>query len=214
LATIAPHKDYLEELVQPMRVAQRLIDDSNGRLAPAGQTTQFVVGAAEEPDCEILDTAAQLYRRLKLKRAYYSAFQPVPGTPLDGQPATPAWREHRLYQADWLIRVYGFVFGDLIFDNGGNLPRLADPKQMYALAHPELFPVEINRASPEELLRVPGLGPTSVGRIVRWRQQATFRELTDLRKAGAVLGRAAPYVLLDGHRPPYQLPLWEDPPSL
>jgi predicted DNA-binding helix-hairpin-helix protein len=213
LSAIAPHKDYFRELAEPMRVAKRLIDASGGRLAPAGQSTQFVVGAAGEADREILSTTARLYSELDLRRAYYSAFQPVPGTPLDGHPATPAWREHRLYQADWLLRFYGFSFADLIFDTGGNLPREADPKRLYAQAHPELFPVEVNHARPEELLRVPGLGPKSVGRIVRWRRQGTMRELSDLRKAGAVAGRAAPYVLLNGCRPPYQLPLWEAQPT-
>jgi predicted DNA-binding helix-hairpin-helix protein len=209
LAVIAPHKEFFRELAEPMRVAKHLIDASGGRLAPAGQTTQFVVGAAGEPDYEILSTTARLYDELDLRRAYFSAFQPVPGTPLDGLSPTPAWREHRLYQADWLLRFYGFVFGDLVFDPDGNLPRQADPKRMYAQVHPELFPVEVNRASREELLRVPGLGPRSVNRILQWRRQGAMRELSDLAKAGAVASRAAPFVLLDGKRPPHQLSLWQ-----
>ena len=209
LAVIAPRKDFFEELTRPMRIAKRLIDASGGRLAPAGQTTQFVIGAAGEPDQEILSATARLYSDLDLRRAYYSAFQPVPGTPLDSLEPTPTWREHRLYQADWLLRFYGFTFDDLIFDTAGNLPRKADPKMLYAQAHPELFPVEVNRASREELLRVPGVGPKSAGRILRWRREGALRELADLGKAGAVAGRAAPFVLLDGKRPPHQLPLWE-----
>jgi len=209
LGAIAPRKVFYEELARPMHIAKRLIDNSGGRLAPAGQTTQFVVGAAGEPDQEILSTTARLYREVDLRRAYFSAFQPVRGTPLDGREATPAWREHRLYQADWLLRFYGFGFDDLIFDPDGNLPRKADPKLMYARAHPELFPVEVNRASREELLRVPGLGPRSVGRILRWRRQGALHDLSDLDKAGAGADRAATYVLLDGKRPPHQLPLWE-----
>jgi len=209
LAAIAPRKDFFQELTEPMRLAKHLIDASGGRLAPAGQTTQFVVGAAGEPDREILDTTATLYRDLDLRRAYFSAFQPVPGTPLDGKSPTPAWREHRLYQADWLLRFYGFSFDDLIFDAAGCLPRSADPKQTYAQAHPELFPVEVNRASREELLRVPGIGPVSAGRLVQWRRQGTLRDLADLGKAGAVAPRAAPFILLDGKRPPHQLSLWE-----
>ena len=209
LAAIAPRKDFYLELTTPMRVAKRLIDASGGRLAPAGQTTQFVVGAAGEPDHEILAKTAELYRDLDLRRAYYSAFQPVRGTPLDGLEPTPTWREHRLYQADWLLRFYGFSFDDLVFDAGGNLPRKADPKMMYARSHPELFPVEINRASREELLRVPGLGPRSVARILRWRREGALRELGDLAKTGAVANRAATFLLMDGRRPPHQLPLWE-----
>ena len=213
LAAIAPHKDFYEELAKPMRVAKRLIDASDGRLAPAGQTTQFVVGAARESDQQILSTTARLYRELDLRRTYFSAFQPVPGTPLDGMEPTPAWREHRLYQADWLLRFYGFGFEDLIFDGGGNLPRGADPKMMYAQAHPELFPVEVNRASREELLRVPGLGPRSVARILQWRRQGALKDLSTLNKAGAVANRAASFVLLDGQQPPHQLPLWKAWPA-
>jgi len=208
LSAIAPRKDYFQELAQPMRVAKRLIDASGGRLAPAGQTTQFVVGAAGEPDREILSTTARLYDELDLRRAYYSAFQPVPGTPLESHTPTPAWREHRLYQADWLLRFYDFSYDDLVFDDAGNLPRKADPKMLYARAHPELFPVEVNRASRQELLRVPGLGPQSIQRVLRWRQEGVLRDLGDLRKAGAVAGRAAPFVLLDGKSPPHQLSLW------
>ena len=210
LAVIAPHKDFFQELTAPMWRAKRFIDASGGRLAPAGQTTQFVVGAAGESDQEILSTTARLYHEVDLKRAYFSAFQPVPGTPLDGLAPTPPWREHRLYQADWLLRFYGFGFDDLIFDPTGNLPRAADPKLTYARAHPEQFPVEVNRAPRHELLRVPGLGPRSVNRILDWRRGGRLRELGDLKKAGAVAERAAPYLLLDGRRPPHQLPLWEE----
>jgi putative DNA modification/repair radical SAM protein len=208
LAAIAPHKDFFHELAEPMRIAKRLIDASGGRLAPAGQTTQFVVGAAGEPDQEILSATARLYRELDLRRAYYSAFQPVRNTPLDGRMPTPAWREHRLYQADWLLRFYGFRYEDLVFDPVGNLPRSADPKLMWAQAHPELFPVEVNRATREELLRVPGLGPRSVARLLSWRREGKLQELSDLSRAGAVASRASAFVLLDGKRPAHQLPLW------
>jgi predicted DNA-binding helix-hairpin-helix protein len=208
LAVIAPHKDFFHELAQPMRVAKRLIDASGGRLAPAGQTTQFVVGAAGEPDQEILSAVARLYRELDLRRAYYSAFQPVRNTPLDGRMPTPAWREHRLYQADWLLRFYGFRYEDLVFDPSGDLPRSADPKLMWAQAHPELCPVEVNRATRGELLRVPGLGPRSVARLLAWRREGKLQDLADLSRAGAVASRASAYVLLDGKRPAHQLPLW------
>jgi predicted DNA-binding helix-hairpin-helix protein len=134
----------------------------------------------------------------------------VPGTPLDGVPPAPAWREHRLYQADWLLRFYGFGYDDLVFDAVGNLPRQTDPKRMYGLRHPELFPVELNRASRGELLRVPGIGPQSAARIVQGRRLGKLRTLDDLARAGADPARAAPFVLLDGKRPPFQLPLWED----
>ena len=209
LAQIAPRKDFFDELARPMQVAKRLIDASGGRLAPAGQTTQFVIGAAGESDQEVLSTTWRLYREVDLRRAYFSAFQPVPGTPLDGLNPTPAWREHRLYQADWLLRFYGFGYEDLMFDGEGNLPRQADPKLLFARNHPELYPIEVNRAPRQDLLRVPGMGPQSVSRILSWRREAKIQELGDLKKAGAVADRAAPFVLLDGKRPPHQLPLWD-----
>jgi len=208
LARIAPSKDFAANLLQPMHWAKDLIEASGGRLVPAGQTTQFVIGAAGESDREILMTTARLYREIGLARAYFSAFQPVVDTPLEGHPPTPPLREHRLYQSDWLLRQYDFTFEDLIFDEAGNLPREADPKMMWAQIHPERFPIEVNRASREELLRVPGLGPRSVARILRLRRQGTLHTLTDLKKIGAVASRAAPFILLDGKRPPYQMSLW------
>jgi len=208
LARIAPRKDFATNLLQPMHWAKGLIEASGGRLVPAGQTTQFVVGAADESDREILMTTAQLYQEIGLARAYFSAFQPVVDTPLEGHPPTPSLREHRLYQSDWLLRQYDFTFEELIFDEAGNLPREADPKMMWAQVHPEHFPIEVNRASREELLRVPGLGPRSVTRILRLRRQGTFHTLTDLKRVGAVVSRAAPFILLDGKRPPHQMSLW------
>ncbi len=169
-----------------------------------------MVGAAGESDQEILSTTWRLYQELGLARAYFSAFQPVPGTPLEGLPAAPAWREHRLYQADWLLRFYGFRYDDLVFDGTGNLPRRADPKRLYGLRHPELFPVEVNLATRQELLRVPGIGPRSAGQILQGRRLGKLRTLEELALTGADAARAAPFVLLDGRRPPFQLRLWED----
>jgi len=207
LARIAPGK-LLEELVEPLRWVHRLRLETEGRLVPAGQTTQFVVGAADESDGELLETVAQLYRKVDLHRVYFSAFQPVPGTPLADHPPTPLWREHRLYQSDFLFRQYGFTFDELIFDKEGNLPRQADPKRAWAMAHPEFFPIEVSTASREQLLRVPGIGPRSAGRILRWRQESKVRTLSDLNKAGAVIQWAAPFVLLNGRPAPYQMEFW------
>lgn len=207
LARIAPSKDFAASLLQPMYWVRDLVEAGGGRLVSAGQTTQFVVGAADESDREILTTTARLYKEIGLARAYFSAFQPVADTPLEDHAPTPALREHRLYQSDWLLRQYGFTFEDLVFDEEGNLPAEADPKMMWAQVHPEYFPIEVNRASREELLRVPGLGPRSVARILRLRRQRTFRTLTDLKQIGAVVSRAAPFILLDGKRPPYQMRL-------
>lgn len=207
LSRIAPNKGR-DELLEPMRWASEFIRQGAGRWAPSGQTTQFVVGAADESDHEILTTTRYLYDKLDLHRAYYSAFQPVRDTPLEGKPHTPTWREHRLYQCDFLFRLYGYDLEELVFGPDGNLPRDADPKTMWAQAHPEYYPVEVNRADREALLRVPGIGPRSATRILSARRQAGLATLRDLRKLGAVATRAAPYVLLGGKRPPYQLPLY------
>jgi predicted DNA-binding helix-hairpin-helix protein len=171
-------------------------------------TTQFVVGAADEPDCEILATSTKLYSELRLARAYYSAFQPIRDTPLENHAATPTWREHRLYQADFLLRQYNFRFQELIFDKGGNLPHEADPKLLWAAHHPELYPVEVNTASPETLLRIPGIGPRSAQRIVNWRKRGRLSELQQIDLAGADARRAAPYILLNGKQPTFQLRLF------
>ncbi len=203
LSLIAPAKTR-EEVLTPMRWAAELMAQGGGRWAPAGQTTQFVVGAAGESDQEILTTVSSLYDKVHLHRAYFSAFQPVRGTPLESRPFTPAWREHRLYQCDFLFRLYGFSLDELVFDPNGQLSRQSDPKTMWAQAHPEWFPVEINLASRDDLLRVPGIGPRSTDRILKVRRQARLRSLRDLHRVGVTVRRAAPFVLLDGHRPPFQ----------
>ena len=206
LGQIAPRKSR-DEVLNPMRWASEFIAKGEGRWAPSGQTTQFVVGAADESDREILTTTSYLYQKLHLQRAYFSAFQPVSRTPLEGKPFTPAWREHRLYQSDFLFRLYHFSLEDMVFDDQGHLPREADPKTMWARAHPEFFPVEINRASRDTLLRIPGIGPRSAGSVLSARREHRFRTITELKKTGAVVQRAAPFILLDGRQPPYQLAL-------
>jgi len=205
LRRLSRDKNFERDLLQPLRWAKHFRDQELG--ARAGLTTQFVVGAAGEADREILSTVAHMYQASGLTRAYFSAFQPVPGTPLENLTATPPLREHRLYQSDFLLRYYGFKLPDLIFDERGNLSSESDPKLVWAQAHPEFFPIEINRASKEELLRVPGIGPRSAARILHLRQQSRFRQIEDLRAIGAVAARAAPFVLLNGRHPPQQLTL-------
>ncbi len=209
LRRLAPDKE-LDDLLAPLRWVRRLLEDgSERRVRRAGQTTQFVVGAAGEPDKEILQTTERLYRELKLARVYFSAFQPLPDTPLEDRPTTPLLREHRLYQTDFLFRKYGFNVEELIFDQEGNLPLEADPKMVWALNHPHFFPVEVNRATREELLRVPGIGPRSARRIIKGRRLGRLRTLEDLQRLGAVAKRAAPFITLGGKRPPFQLSLWD-----
>jgi len=171
--------------------------------ARSGLTTQFVVGAAGESDREILTAVDGLYHRVALSRAYFSGFYPVPGTPLEGLPAAPALREHRLYQGDFLFRHYAFTLDDFCFDSEGNLLEDADPKLAWARAHPEFFPIEINQASREQLLRVPGIGPVSAARIVQTRRRDPFRRIEDLKAAG-IAQRSVPYLLLAGRGAPRQ----------
>lgn len=221
LARIAPSKKY-EAIIPPMEEVRRL-QQCYPRLLRAGQITQMVVGAAGESDREILQTSQELYDRLAMRRVYYSGYQPVCGEEL--APPASALRQHRLYQADWLLRFYGFRFGELAFDERGSMPAELDPKAAWALLHPECFPLEVNRASYEELLRVPGIGPVSARRIVALRATHAFRELKELSRVGVAVRRARQFLLLDGcylgnrvlvDRPtvvqeldPVQLSLWD-----
>jgi len=213
LAALAPQK-RMDALVGPLQEAAREIRAarrSEGGRAPnaaiLGMSTQFVVGPAGETDRELLVTAQHLYRRVGLARAYYSAFSPVPRTPLEGAVPTDPQREFRLYQADFLLRRYGFSTEELPFDAQGLLDARVDPKLAWARSHPELFPVEVNRAGQAELMRVPGIGPASARTIVQARRHGTIHGLNELRRLGARADQAAPFVLLAGQRPPHQLPL-------
>ena len=200
LARIAPGKDLREDIVRRMQwVAQRRAET---RILPAGMTTQFVVGAAAESDRDLVTTAAWLYRNVNLTRAYYSAFVPVGGTPLESTPATSLTREHRLYQADWLLRFYGFAAEELVFDAAGRLPTEVDPKLAWAQAHATYFPVEVNAADRQTLLRVPGIGPRSVGRILKERTGQRITRLEHLRKMGVVVKRARNYLTVAGQFSP------------
>lgn len=206
LQKLSSDKRFEQDLLQPLAWAKQFREARLG--AKAGLTTQFVIGAAGESDLEILETVERLYHKYHLTRTYFSAFQPIPDTPLENVPATSPLREHRLYQSDFLLRCYGFALQDLIFDQKGYLCVDVDPKMAWAQRHPEYFPLEINRASREQLLRVPGIGPRSAARILHARREGKLRCLEDLQALGIVASRAAPFVLFDGHRPPQQLTLW------
>jgi predicted DNA-binding helix-hairpin-helix protein len=207
LAMLAPRKDFEESLMVPLRQAARAVNQGQGRWTRLGLATQFVVGAVGESDRELLSTTQRLYDQVRLARAYFSPFEPVPNTPLHDRPPTPLLRQHRLYQSDFLMRYYGFRADQLVFDASGNLLQTADPKLAWAQANPEHFPVEVNDAPKERLLTVPGIGPVCARRITRARAEGRLRVLGDLRRLGAVASRAAPFVLLDGKRPPQQLKL-------
>lgn len=207
LAKLSSTKQFTDELLAPLRTARRMMRE-RPELARTSMSTQFVVGAADETDREILTTTAQLYRELALGRVYYSAFRPIADTPLENHAPTDPLRELRLYQTDFLLRQYGFTYDDLAFDEHGNLPLRVDPKTYWAQSHPELFPLELNRASREELLRVPGLGPKSANRLLQLRHTFTPHDLRDLAQLGADVQRAAPFILIDGRTPSYQLPMF------
>jgi predicted DNA-binding helix-hairpin-helix protein len=209
LASLAPQKDFERELLRAMHWVHGIVQAKGPLTKTPSLVTQFVVGPAGESDRELLATADSLYRQVKLARAYYSGFGPVPGTPLADVAPTPILREHRLYQADWLLRFYGFVLDDIPFDSNGALPADVDPKLAWARQNLAEQPVEVNRASRGELLRVPGIGPRSADAVLRARRQGRLRDLGDLRALGAVADRAAPFVLFDGRRPPRQLGLWD-----
>jgi predicted DNA-binding helix-hairpin-helix protein len=195
LARISPERSWENDLLARLRWANEW--QRNGAL-PSGLATQFVVGAAGEQDRDLLLSGNWLYRDLGLRRVYFSPFRPSAGTPLEGSEPTPRKRVQRLQEADWLVREYGFETTELPFREAGDLPLHLDPKLAWALANPHFFPLELNTAPREQLLRVPGLGPTGVARIMRLRRIGRFRELAQLEAIGAPARRARDFVTFDG----------------
>jgi putative DNA modification/repair radical SAM protein len=174
-------------------------------FAPAGQSTQLIVGASAEDDRQIINLSSSLYRKFSLRRVYYSAFI-HPGTPARGSPGDPRLpdipgpplvREHRLYQADWLLRFYHFTAGEILTDSDPYLDPHIDPKTAWALKHLDFFPIEINRADYETLLRVPGIGAKSARRIIETRRSRRL-SFDHLRRMGAALKRARYFTTCDG----------------
>lgn len=169
------------------------------KFAPAGQTTQMIIGAGTETDRQIVKTSESLYRSFKMKRVYFSAYIPVSDSPLLPSvfTAPPLAREHRLYQADWLLRFYGFTADEMFTDEHPNLDLELDPKITWALRNIHLFPIEVNKASLDELLRIPGVGTTSALRIIRQRKVSAVK-YDDLKKMGVVLKRARYFLTCSG----------------
>ena len=203
--SLAREKDFAGDLLPKLELAGRLVLERRRLGAPTefatvGPTTQFVVGAAGEQDREILGLVARLERQRLLHHAHFSAFQPVVGTPLEGRRSTPAARELRLYQAEHLLRQYGFEYDELVFGTDGNLSLHDDPKTAWALAHPERFPIEVSRAPYEVLVRVPGIGPVTARALVAARRRSVIRWSGDLRAAGVDVARAAWFLTLQGRR--------------
>lgn len=207
LAALAPDKTK-SAIHAPMRLIQEHGRQNKEELvkyrhtpafAPAGQSTQLIVGATEDSDRHILHLTESLYDRYQLKRVFYSAYVPVVENPLLPALHTkpPLLREHRLYQADWLLRFYGFRAEELLDDAHPNFDPMLDPKCYWAVTHPEQFPVEIMTADLERLLRVPGIGPTGARRILSARRTGLL-QFEDLHKMGIVLKRAQFFILCGG----------------
>ncbi len=217
LARLAPEKD-IRAIRRTMGRLRLKLDDAKAakkddrgmkakapRFAPAGQSTQMIVGADAATDNTILHMSSNLYGSYKLKRVYYSAFSPIPDAsrslPLQSPPLV---REHRLYQADWLMRFYGFDVGEIIDPgqgpNQGMLSLDMDPKLAWALRHRDRFPLDVNRASREDLLRVPGFGRKAVDRIIATRRISSIRA-GDLSKLHIPRNKALPFIVLPDHKP-------------
>lgn len=195
LKSIAGEKNFMLDLIEPINAIQKQVEKG---LLKAGHTTQFVVGAAGETDAELLRTTNWLYKKKNLKRAYFSAFIPTGDTPMAGAKRVPLLREHRLYQADWLMRYYHFELGDLVMKQDQNLSLDIDPKMAHALKNRQRFPLEINRASFQDLLKVPGVGPLAAKRLYRARKEHRFTNLQELKNLGVVTKRAKPFILING----------------
>ncbi|MCE3288495.1 MAG: elongator protein 3/MiaB/NifB [Caulobacter sp.] len=207
LSALAPQKD-VRVIKKAMGGVRLAIDEGREkgrktrppRFAPAGQSTQLIVGADGASDGEILNRSERLYGGYGLRRVYYSAFSPIPdssrGLPLE---RPPLLREHRLYQADWLMRFYGFAWGEIVGD-AANLDLAIDPKLAWALAHREAFPVDVNKADREALLRTPGLGVKTVDRIIALRRQKRLR-LDDVKRLARGLTKVKPFIVADDWTP-------------
>jgi putative DNA modification/repair radical SAM protein len=179
--------------------AERRESRAAPRFMPAGQSTQMVVGATPTPDRAILAKASDLYASHRLKRVYYTAFSPIPHADGALPPVTPPLaREHRLYQADWLLRFYGFAHEELFAPGEGDLRLDVDPKLAWALRHPQRFPIDVNRASEADLLRVPGFGVRTVKRLLGARRLRTLR-LPDLVRLRVPMRRAEPFIRVPGN---------------
>jgi len=182
---------------------KREYETEQRKYIPSGFTTQYVVGAADETDLEILKMTNWCYQKLNLNRGYYSAFSPIKGTPFEEKNPIVSIREHRLYQCDWLLRIYKYNFQEIFFDEYDNIPLDKDPKIYSALKfHSELFPLEINETNYNDLLKVPGIGPISAKRIVNYTKKGRNKitKFTQLKNMGVILKRAKTFITVNGRR--------------
>jgi putative DNA modification/repair radical SAM protein len=200
---ICATKNYENDILQRQRYIRDILSGCNRNhksILPAGQTTQLIVGACGESDEEIFQRVLYEYREIGVKRAYYSAFSPQQGTPFEKKEGQPLWREHRLYQMDWLYRIYHYSSGEIrhAFDENGFLCN-ADPKMLIAREAMDR-PLDPNTATLQELLRVPGIGPRSAQRIVALRKRRPIMAKAELAAMGIRIKRAAPFLKINGWR--------------
>lgn len=193
-------KSYIDDVIRPIKKISQLTAKGS-RYERVGQVTQFIVGASDEADREIVNYSGGLYKRLGMRRIYFSAYQRglgksgIPGECSQVSNSDLLTREHRLYQADWLMRKYGFDAGELHYGGNGNLPLDIDPKENWARNHPEFFPINLNSADKMQLIRIPGVGPGTVEKIIKMRMGGgRIRRIDDLGKVGKRLNKAREYV--------------------
>jgi predicted DNA-binding helix-hairpin-helix protein len=190
-------KNFNTDILRRMKWITRLIKKDEN-LAPSGQTTQFIVGASDESDEDILKRVDWLNKKIDIKRSYFSAFNSMKGTPLENRAEPNPKRTGRLYQADHLINSYGFDLDELIFEENGNMKVELDPKYSAALSNIDQFPIELNEASYKELLRVPGIGKISARRIIGFRRKGrNFKKLEELKEIGVNIKRAEIFIKLE-----------------
>jgi predicted DNA-binding helix-hairpin-helix protein len=208
LQLLAPKKQFTEELMQPLKWIHQIRRDKSPdkawRKRWPSSVTQFVVSAVGETDLELLSTTDYLYNQLHLKRTYFSSFNPIENTPLENVPPGSPIREHRLYEASFLLRDYGYAMEELPFNQDGHLPQDIDPKLAWARENLQHNPIEINTADKHMLLRVPGIGPKIVQALLSVRHEVKFSQPEDLLTTGLNLKRAAPFILVNGKRAAYQ----------
>ena len=212
LQQLAPLKNFHDELIKPLKWIEKIRQNQSPMKTWSGKwpstTTQFVVGPAEESDIELLSSTEYLYKTYRMKRVYYRAFNPAPDTPFENYPATVPIREHRLYQASYLLRDYHFDMEEFSFDDDGNLSLYIDPKSAWAEENLIHEPLEINKASPLELLRIPGFGPKAVKKIITARNKETLKDPSELHRIGVRAEHAIPYITMNGVKPYQQLTLF------
>jgi predicted DNA-binding helix-hairpin-helix protein len=204
LQTLAPEKQMgsIKQAMQTIYTGQQTVlnEPRAPRFTPAGQSTQMIVGADDTDDSTILHSAEALYGDYRLKRVYYSAFSPIPNSPKSVPlAAPPLMREHRLYQADFLLRSYGYKADELL-KGPGDLALDIDPKLAWALENREMFPLDLNRAEPAMIARIPGIGIRTTKRLVELRRQRRIR-YEDLTRLRCVLAKARPFIITSDYHP-------------